>query len=400
MKAQAHADDAGRLTTELTSLTSHTEGQSPAVPPAAQLTVWAHGAPLSIGVSGSVRDVRDVKAQVAALTGVPADKQLLFSEAPQPDDTASAALPPVLHLGLGHASSALGHASSQQVSRFHQLLSQQAMLEERDRRMQSAVSLWEQAGSSAAAEAHAAAGCERAEHAALQWSTTLDRAELCSALDSANRERDEALARVSALERELAEQRAAVQAADTAAQMAVQQPTTQMAVQPSGEKVATASVPLDGNVARAMPSGGDKESATALIDAIRREKLLEVPGTSLPPELRGAVGALQGSLHRSLELLAADIYRDDTHCVLELLQNADDNSYTTGVSPCWELHSTVGAVWTVHNEVGLEARDVRGLCDAGASTKKRSTTGGAQSGAIGRKGIGFKSVFKLSDTPH
>ena len=76
-------------------------------------------------------------------------------------------------------------------------------------------------------------------------------------------------------------------------------------------------------------------------------------------------------------------------------QNADDNAYATSVSPCWELHSTSDAVWTVHNELGLRERDVRGLCDAGASTKRGSAAGVA----IGRKGIGFKSVFKLSSRP-
>ena len=46
-----------------------------------------------------------------------------------------------------------------------------------------------------------------------------------------------------------------------------------------------------------------------------------------------------------------------------------------------------------HSE-GFREADVRSLCDLGASTKKDVNS------SIGRKGIGFKSVFMVSDTPH
>ena len=46
-----------------------------------------------------------------------------------------------------------------------------------------------------------------------------------------------------------------------------------------------------------------------------------------------------------------------------------------------------------NNEVGFTESNVLALCSMGESTKS------AASGYIGNKGIGFKSVFKMSPTP-
>lgn len=42
---------------------------------------------------------------------------------------------------------------------------------------------------------------------------------------------------------------------------------------------------------------------------------------------------------------------------------------------------------------GFTPRDVQALCDIGRSSKKH------QDGFIGQKGVGFKSVFSVSDAP-
>lgn len=44
----------------------------------------------------------------------------------------------------------------------------------------------------------------------------------------------------------------------------------------------------------------------------------------------------------------------------------------------------------LNNEQGFSAKNMRALCDVGNSTKKGSSTG-----YIGKKGIGFKSVFRV-----
>lgn len=52
-----------------------------------------------------------------------------------------------------------------------------------------------------------------------------------------------------------------------------------------------------------------------------------------------------------------------------------------------------------NNEQGFLEADVRALCDVARSTKL-DTAGVSKAPRIGCKGIGFKSVFALSDTPH
>ena len=65
-----------------------------------------------------------------------------------------------------------------------------------------------------------------------------------------------------------------------------------------------------------------------------------------------------------------------------------------GVEPTWRLcHG--GTVWTANNEVGMSHADVRAICDTNNSSSKRT-----ESGRIGRKGVGMKSVFKISSQPH
>lgn len=47
-----------------------------------------------------------------------------------------------------------------------------------------------------------------------------------------------------------------------------------------------------------------------------------------------------------------------------------------------------------NNEVGFRDIDLRAICDVGRTTK-----GKHKLGYIGQKGIGFKSVFRVSDRP-
>lgn len=99
---------------------------------------------------------------------------------------------------------------------------------------------------------------------------------------------------------------------------------------------------------------------------------------------------------RALQRLSHELYSCDSHCVLELIQNADDNAYAPGVVPAlrFRVDATPHARMAVlNNEAGFQERHVRALCDVGRSTKSKLT------GYIGQKGIGFKSVFRISDAP-
>jgi hypothetical protein len=145
----------------------------------------------------------------------------------------------------------------------------------------------------------------------------------------------------------------------------------------------------------------------------------------------GRDGALQATLGRALEALSSDMYDDATHFFHEIVQNCDDCSYRSdslgkgstrgagsgahgtargpvaddeqrrdeGVGvvsaaavPSLRVVVRGDAISMTWNERGMSASDVEALCDLGRSTK-----GGRD--AIGRKGVGFKSVFAVSDNP-
>jgi len=49
---------------------------------------------------------------------------------------------------------------------------------------------------------------------------------------------------------------------------------------------------------------------------------------------------LQTQLNNALKLLSDDLYSKKSHFVLELVQNADDNEYASGVTPHLTLDVT------------------------------------------------------------
>ncbi len=108
------------------------------------------------------------------------------------------------------------------------------------------------------------------------------------------------------------------------------------------------------------------------------------------------------SLKNSIHELAEGLNSKETHFVFELVQNAEDNRYAPDVAPKFSIETarmTIGGnlmcvVIVRNNEIGFEPEQVDALCQVGESTKKKSE------GYIGEKGIGFKSVFKVTDCPH
>jgi len=91
-----------------------------------------------------------------------------------------------------------------------------------------------------------------------------------------------------------------------------------------------------------------------------------------------------------------ELYRQSTHFLLEIIQNADDNAYDTssGITPTLEI-SLYGDYLRVDcNESGFAPKHVEAICKVGSSTK---TGMGNAARYVGEKGIGFKSVFKVAD---
>ena len=119
------------------------------------------------------------------------------------------------------------------------------------------------------------------------------------------------------------------------------------------------------------------------IAEIRTSYKIDDPGTKM----------LREQLNNSLKLLSEDLYSDDTHFVSELIQNADDNEYETNVVPRLIFSLKPNKLVIVNNEIGFSAKNVYALCLTGSSTKKGNKN------KTGEKGIGFKSVFTVSDAP-
>ncbi len=129
-----------------------------------------------------------------------------------------------------------------------------------------------------------------------------------------------------------------------------------------------------------------------VIEDIRSgEYLLDIDGESEKVK-RGAL-SLQEKLNSALRLFSEDLYSKQTHFVLELVQNADDNDYAPDVVPQLTFKLSLERLVLVNNEVGFAEKHVRALCDVGKSSKAK------KSGYIGEKGIGFKSVFTVSSAP-
>ena len=144
----------------------------------------------------------------------------------------------------------------------------------------------------------------------------------------------------------------------------------------------------------------EREAACrAVVESIRHEEF--GVGVELDEQQERVAAKQREREGRGIKRLSLELYSKDTHFVLELIQNADDNSYGNGgrgfsnVTPP-SLKFVVGerAILVLNNELGFTESNVRAICDVGRSTK-----GAHRAGYIGKKGIGFKSVFRVTDTP-
>lgn len=93
---------------------------------------------------------------------------------------------------------------------------------------------------------------------------------------------------------------------------------------------------------------------------------------------------------KSHKVLANELYSDPTHFITELLQNAEDEG-ATNVS--FEL--TDNELIFSHNASKLfDFNDIRAISNFGDNAEKKE-----KPNAIERFGIGFKSVYSITDTP-
>lgn len=113
--------------------------------------------------------------------------------------------------------------------------------------------------------------------------------------------------------------------------------------------------------------------------------------------------------------LATNLYQETFHFVLEMIQNADDNTYPPvtpscpsyfkrailifflygqNVEPTLTFHLHLNGVLEIsNNESGFVEKDLESICSLGLSSKKKDRS------TIGEKGLGFKSIFKVGPRP-
>ncbi|KAK9699470.1 hypothetical protein RND81_08G175800 [Saponaria officinalis] len=136
----------------------------------------------------------------------------------------------------------------------------------------------------------------------------------------------------------------------------------------------------------------NEQEAARIIESIRREEFGLDPNSS---DMESSMLKKQRArLGRALHCLSEELYSRDSHFLLELIQNADDNLYPENVEPTLTFILQPTGIAVLNNERGFTAENIRALCNVGNSTKKGSSTG-----HIGQKGIGFKSVFRITDAP-
>ncbi|KAI3791107.1 hypothetical protein L2E82_04713 [Cichorium intybus] len=134
----------------------------------------------------------------------------------------------------------------------------------------------------------------------------------------------------------------------------------------------------------------NEEESCKIIECIRREEFGLDPNVKEDTILKKQ----HARLGRALHCLSQELYSQDSHFLLELVQNADDNVYPCEVEPTLTFILQEGGVVVLNNEKGFSVENIKALCDVGNSTKKEPSAG-----YIGKKGIGFKSVFRVTDAP-
>ncbi|KAM0064933.1 putative histidine kinase/HSP90-like ATPase superfamily [Helianthus debilis subsp. tardiflorus] len=147
----------------------------------------------------------------------------------------------------------------------------------------------------------------------------------------------------------------------------------------------------DGCIQPILDSEREK-SAADIIESIRVQEF------GLDPNISSVENSVLEKQHarlgRALFCLSQELYSQDSHFLLELVQNADDNAYPTNAEPTLTFILQEKSIVVLNNEHGFSADNIRAICDVGNSTKKASSAG-----YIGKKGIGFKSVFRVTDAP-
>ena len=109
--------------------------------------------------------------------------------------------------------------------------------------------------------------------------------------------------------------------------------------------------------------------AEARVERIRRSRGV-LPDSEAADE---SVPELQRILGNTCDKISSDLYSEDSHFVMELIQNADDNKYDVaqGIDPTLCFIVGKASITVLNNEVGFSHDNIKALCSAGDSLKEK-----------------------------
>ncbi|XP_071713992.1 protein NO VEIN-like [Rutidosis leptorrhynchoides] len=137
------------------------------------------------------------------------------------------------------------------------------------------------------------------------------------------------------------------------------------------------------------------ELAKQIIECIRREEFGLDSNTAFSFIEENDILEKQCSrLDETLHSLSQELYSRESNFLLEIVQNADENVYPCDVEPTLTFILQEKCIIILNNDQGFSVEKIKALCDVSNSKEMELSAR-----HIGKKAIGFKSVFKVTDAP-
>ena len=103
---------------------------------------------------------------------------------------------------------------------------------------------------------------------------------------------------------------------------------------------------------------------------------------------------LNKAQYKKDKALSDDAYPDNAHFIYEIIQNAEDSSYIKNKKAKLEFYLLDDGILVLSNQDGFTSNDIRSICVMASGDKIAK-----KDQFIGEKGLGFRSVFKITNTP-
>jgi hypothetical protein len=124
-----------------------------------------------------------------------------------------------------------------------------------------------------------------------------------------------------------------------------------------------------------MKNKNENESDRAAFEQIESIRRGFGDDSGLDSSGQSIVKNLQGMIERSLQKLSNDLYSDQGHFVLELIQNADENQYASDRFSTLRFVLSGKRILVCNNEIGFQPNNVAAICNVGTTTKGKHKQG-------------------------